>query len=162
MGGETIHIVSESPEETVSIGRVLGRLAEPGTVIALTGPLGAGKTVLAKGIAEGAGVADPREVTSPTFVLVHEYEGRLPIRHVDAYRLSGAEDLAALGSDEMFFGDGLCIIEWADRAAAALPDERLDVVLEHAGPARRRLAFSARGALHRRLMGRLAAALAEG
>jgi len=138
--------ISESPDDTLALGRRLGERAAPGDVIALTGDLGTGKTVLAKGLAVGAGVRHERLVTSPTFVLVHEYAGRLPVFHVDAYRLHGARDLVALGADEWFFGEGLCIVEWADRVREALPAERLDVHLEHLGPTRRRLILTPRGA----------------
>ena len=100
-------------------------------------------------------------MTSPSFVLVREYDGRMPIFHVDAYRLSGADDLVALGSDEFLCGDGLCIVEWADRAAEALPDERLDVFIEHGGARTRRMRLVARGARHARMLRELRGYLSE-
>lgn len=135
---------SGSPDETKRLGGLLGKAATPGSVIALTGELGAGKTVLVKGAAEALGV-DPRQVTSPTFVLVNEYRGPMPIYHFDAYRLQGAADLIAIGCEEMFFGEGVSLIEWADRVAECLPDERLDVALQHAGETTRDIRLCARG-----------------
>ncbi|RJX22631.1 MAG: tRNA (adenosine(37)-N6)-threonylcarbamoyltransferase complex ATPase subunit type 1 TsaE [Ammonifex sp.] len=118
---------SNSPEATRSLGEKLGRMNIPGDVIALSGDLGAGKTCFAQGLARGLGVT--KKVTSPTFVLIREYEGRLPLFHFDAYRLSGPEDLEQLGSEEYFGGSGVCVIEWAERVAAALPDDRVEVEL---------------------------------
>ncbi len=93
----------------------------PGTVIAFRGGLGAGKTTLAKGIAQGLGIQD--EVTSPTYTLVFEYSGRLPLRHVDAYRLASAAEFEEIGASELMAPDGLCLIEWSENVAAALPPE---------------------------------------
>lgn len=115
-----------------------------GDVIALIGPLGAGKTVLVKGIAEGAGVTDPRRVTSPTFVIVNEYDGRLHLYHVDAYRLSGERELEALGIDE-FAERGAILIEWADRVPGILPEERLIIHIEPTGEQSRELQLAATG-----------------
>lgn len=152
-------VVTRSSEETIALGRRLGGLLSEGHVVALSGPLGSGKTTLTKGLAEGLGVEDSRWVTSPTFVLVHEYEGRVPVYHVDAYRLSGPSDAEALGADELFFGDGVAIVEWADRIAAALPDERLDVHLEHGdGDQERRLTFGPRGVEYERIIEKLGGA----
>jgi tRNA threonylcarbamoyladenosine biosynthesis protein TsaE len=109
------------PEDTIALGERIGRAAPGGTVIALRGELGAGKTTLAKGIARGLGVED--EVTSPTYTIVSEYEGRLRLHHIDAYRLSGAEDFALSGGEDLL-GDpeGICLVEWGDRVAASLPE----------------------------------------
>jgi tRNA threonylcarbamoyladenosine biosynthesis protein TsaE len=136
---------TRSREETIAFGRELGRRLGPGDVVALHGPLGSGKTTLTKGIAEGLDVPEPRWVTSPTYVLVHEYEGRLLLYHLDAYRLTGPADAEALGSDEMFYGDGVCVVEWPERILAALPEERLDVRLEIAGDDERRILLEPRG-----------------
>jgi tRNA threonylcarbamoyladenosine biosynthesis protein TsaE len=115
--------VSSSPEETLSLGEELGRTLKSGTVIALRGGLGAGKTCFAKGIALGLGVED--EVTSPTYTLLSEYEGRFPFRHFDAYRLRGEDDFALLGADELFDGTGVTVIEWSEKITASLPPESL-------------------------------------
>src|SRR5262245_24240295 len=111
------------PEATHSLGRRLGELLFPGAVVALTGPLGAGKTFLVRAIAEGLSVPDSRVVSSPTFVLIQEYAGRLPIYHFDTYRLKSVADFAELGVHEYFQGSGVCLIEWADRVTELLPAE---------------------------------------
>jgi len=136
-----MRIVSNSPAETMAFGRRLGSLLGAGDVVALVGPLGSGKTTLTKGIAQGLGLDEPRWVTSPTFVLVHQYEGRLPIYHVDAYRLKGQAEAEALGTEEIFFGDGVAIVEWAERIAGALPRERLEIALEIKGETARELSL---------------------
>ena len=136
-------IETNSPEETVELGRELGARLGPGDVLALVGPLGAGKTQLTKGLALGVGVAGP--VTSPTFKLVNEYRGRVVLYHIDAYRLRGADDLIALGCDELFDGDGAAVVEWAERVAAALPAEHLEVRVNITGAASREFAFTANG-----------------
>src|SRR6188474_3546299 len=110
---------------TEALGRRLGALLFPGAVVALVGQLGAGKTHFARAIAEGLGVKNPAAVNSPTFTLIHEYPARLPIYHFDAYRLAGAREFADLGVEEYFHGDGVCLVEWADRVAITLPPEHL-------------------------------------
>ncbi len=153
MSGEAWVVESASADETLALGRRLGAAARPGDVVALVGDLGAGKTHLAKGMAEGLGAARAREVTSPTFVLCREFlGGRIPFYHLDAYRLKGPEDLEAIGAEEMLEGDGLAALEWADRVAGVLPPDRLEVRLEVAGPERRRLTFTALGPRARRLL----------
>jgi len=151
-------IVSDSVKQTTLIGRALGLLLEPGDVIALIGDLGAGKTCLTRGVALGMG-ANPDFVTSPTFVLINEYQGFIPLYHFDAYRLRGADDMYALGSDEYFSGNGACLVEWADRVEEALPDEHLRITIEIAGPAARRIRIEARGPRYCRLLDELLAAL---
>src|SRR3954454_4601751 len=103
----SVHI--RNLEETEAFGRRLGQMLFPGAVVALVGQLGAGKTHLSRAIAEGLGVPDGRCVTSPTFVLIQEYQGRLPIYHFDAYRLRGAADLLEMGTEEQFEGEGVCL-----------------------------------------------------
>jgi tRNA threonylcarbamoyladenosine biosynthesis protein TsaE len=146
MTARPVTVETHSPDETLEWGRRIGRAARPGDVLALVGDLGSGKTVLAKGVAEGLGAAAAREVTSPTFVLCREYlGGRIPFYHLDAYRLRGAADLEAIGAAEILGGDGLAALEWADRAPQALPPDHLEVRLEWTGPQARRLTFTARG-----------------
>lgn len=146
MNGSTCRIDCRSVGETLQVGRRLGAAARPGDVVALVGDLGSGKTHLAKGIAEGLGAASAREVASPTFVICREYlDGRIPFYHFDAYRLHGAADLEAIGSAETFAGDGLCAVEWADRAPGALPPDHLEIRFEVTGPAERRLTLLAHG-----------------
>ncbi|MEW6573582.1 MAG: tRNA (adenosine(37)-N6)-threonylcarbamoyltransferase complex ATPase subunit type 1 TsaE [Bacillota bacterium] len=120
-------VKSDSPEATRTIGEKVGRFLAAGDVVALYGDLGAGKTCFAQGVARGLGILG--QVTSPTFVLLREYEGRLPLYHFDAYRLSGPEDFAELGSEEYFSGPGVSIIEWAERVTDILPEDRLEVEL---------------------------------
>jgi tRNA threonylcarbamoyladenosine biosynthesis protein TsaE len=133
--------VSNSPRETLALGRALGRVLGAGDFLALTGPLGAGKTQLVKGIAAGLGVPDDEPIVSPTFVLVREYQGRIKLYHIDAYRLQGAEELAALGLDEMAAEPGAAIaLEWADRAVEAVPPGSCWIELAHGGPRQRQIA----------------------
>ncbi|MGB9625758.1 MAG: tRNA (adenosine(37)-N6)-threonylcarbamoyltransferase complex ATPase subunit type 1 TsaE [Phycisphaerae bacterium] len=133
-----LDLESNSPETTQAIGWTLGAALRTGDVVALVGPLGAGKTVLVKGIAAGAGVNDPKRVTSPTFVIVNEHEGRLRLFHVDAYRLRDGRELEALGFRE-FLELGAVVVEWADRVDGALPAERLTITIEPVGASLRRL-----------------------
>ena len=140
-----LEISTSSVAETLALGRRLGALLGPGDVIALLGELGAGKTYLTKGIAEGLGVEDTRRVTSPTFVLVKEYAGRVHVYHLDAYRLNGADELLAIGSDDILGGEGVSIVEWADRVAEAIPEERLEVEIAITGPESRAFTFRAFG-----------------
>ena len=100
-------------------------MVAPGTVIGLVGPLGAGKTRLTRAIAEALGV-DPGAIASPTFVLIHEYEGIIPVYHFDAYRLGGPDDFEALGASDYWDGGGVCLVEWADLVRDRLPARRLD------------------------------------
>ena len=141
--------VTESAAETRALGAALGALAQPGTLIALVGPLGAGKTQLAKGVADGLGVSSV--VNSPTFVLMNEHAGRLRLFHVDAYRLADPEEALAAGLLDERGADGVTVVEWADRLDGWLPLDRLDVEL-HADPdgpvGRRRISWQAHGEAH--------------
>lgn len=148
-------LATTSPEGTILLGAALGRLCEPNTTIALQGPLGAGKTQLTKGIAEGLGITDRGRVTSPTFVLEQEYDGRLKIRHLDAYRLAGPHDLWDIGIDEMCKAGGVVVLEWPERAAEALPDDTLWVYLEPTGEHSRQFRFTSHGPQSAKLLERL-------
>jgi tRNA threonylcarbamoyladenosine biosynthesis protein TsaE len=138
---ETTRETTASAEETRALGERLGRRLEPGDVVALYGGLGSGKTTLAQGICRGLGVREV--VNSPTFTIVNEYRGRCPVYHLDCYRLEGAEDLAGLGCEEYFYGDGVCLIEWAEKAADVLPPVRFDVRCEQIGVERREIVIEA-------------------
>src|SRR5713101_2940980 len=117
---ESLTIEIPDLDATMALGRRLADLLFPGAVVALVGPLGAGKTHLVRAIAEGLGIADSRAVSSPTFVLIQEYNAPLPIYHFDAYRLRSPEEFADLGVHEYFEGKGVCLVEWADRVQASL------------------------------------------
>ena len=141
----SFELISASPAQTLFLGQILGEMLFGGAFVALAGGLGAGKTVLAKGIARGVGVADEREVTSPSFVLVNEYRGRVPVFHVDLYRLESPAEVEGIGWDDFTSGPGIALVEWADRAENHLPRERIDVYLEWVGEEKRRLCFFAKG-----------------
>ena len=117
-----------SPDATRALAAALGPLLEPGDVVSLVGDLGAGKTAFAQGLAHGLGVAGP--VTSPTFTIVQEYDGRIPIAHVDVYRLETIQDLYDLGFDELIDDGRVTIVEWGDLIAQALPPDRLVVRID--------------------------------
>lgn len=150
MASRQLIIETRSPEETVDLGRKLGEQLAPGDVVALIGQLGAGKTQLTRGIAVGVGSTS--RVTSPTFKLVNEYDGRVRVYHLDAYRLHGADDLVALGCDEFFDGDGAAVVEWADIVPEALPDDHVHVDIAITGATSRQLTFSATGPRAERLV----------
>jgi tRNA threonylcarbamoyladenosine biosynthesis protein TsaE len=140
------------PAATTGFGRRLGQLLFPGSVVALIGPLGAGKTHLARAIAEGLEIADSRAVTSPTFVLIQEYAARLPIYHFDAYRLQSEAEFFDLGAHEYMAGDGVCLIEWADRVPGCLPAEHLRIELIVTGETARRVTMDAAGERYEELV----------
>ena len=142
---ETVVIEAPDLEATRAFGHRLADLLFPGAVVALVGPLGAGKTQLVRAVAEGLGIADSRAVTSPTFVLIQEYDARLPIYHFDAYRLRGPGDFFDLGAHEYFEGSGVCLVEWADRVEEHLPPEQLRVTIALTGEHSRRFTVEGRG-----------------
>ncbi len=132
-------VATTSAEETTALGERLGKMLSPGDVLALFGDLGAGKTTLTRGIALGLGLA--ADIHSPTFTLIHEHPGAVPLYHVDLYRLSSEEEIETLGLDEYIYSDGVTIIEWADRMESLLPNDRLDITLRMVGDTERELTF---------------------
>lgn len=120
--------ITKSPEETARIGRMLGLLLRAGDIVCLQGELGAGKTCFAQGVARGMGIEGP--VTSPTFTLVNEYHGDLTLYHLDVYRLNGSGEMDDLGYEEFFYGDGVTLVEWAERVREVLPSERLEILID--------------------------------
>lgn len=135
-------VTTHSQEETRELGRKMGQVLGSGDCIGLIGALGAGKTELVKGIATGAGVPPPVVVNSPTFVITNEYPGRVYIYHIDAYRLSGPDELAAIGFAEMSTS-GVVVVEWADRVSGIMPADRVTVHMEHVSETARRITFTA-------------------
>ncbi|MBQ0039502.1 MAG: tRNA (adenosine(37)-N6)-threonylcarbamoyltransferase complex ATPase subunit type 1 TsaE [Treponema sp.] len=115
---------TNTSDETIELGRKIGALLKPGDVIAMTGTLAAGKTTITKGIAESLGVSE--NITSPTFCLISEYDGtKMPLYHMDVYRLEGAEDFINLGTEDMLYGNGVCIIEWSEKVQSELPKKTI-------------------------------------
>ena len=135
-------LISESAEATQEIGARLAERLGPGAVVALTGDLGAGKTCFTQGIARGLGVQG--RAVSPTFVLVNEYRGRVPVHHVDAYRTESLTELLDLGLEELFSGDGVTIVEWADKLLPLLPADAVHVHIEGVGDEPRVITISQR------------------
>jgi tRNA threonylcarbamoyladenosine biosynthesis protein TsaE len=131
-----------SEDDTTRLGRAIALLVRPGLAIGLVGPLGAGKTRLTRAIAESLGV-DPAAISSPTFVLINEYVGRIPIYHADVYRLRDQAAFLDLGIADYWNGEGLVLVEWADRVRKLMPDDSWWVHLERTGPASRRAHFEA-------------------
>jgi tRNA threonylcarbamoyladenosine biosynthesis protein TsaE len=150
--GFVVDVAAE--DETRQLGASVGQAAEMGLVIALVGNLGAGKTRFVQAAAEGLGV-DGVPVNSPTFVLIHEYQGRLPVYHFDTYRLRDVDEFLELGADEYMAGDGVCFIEWADRMVEVLPRDRLTVEFEITGEHSRRIRITAGGSRSQRVLDRV-------
>lgn len=140
----TLDFISHSEDQTRRLGMRLAALLEPGDVLALTGQLGTGKTRWVQGVCQGLNVTGT--VNSPTFTLVNEYYGRLPVYHIDLYRLSAPEEVLTFGLDDYLYGSGVSLIEWADRAEAYLPDDYLTVELYHLEETKRRVVLRPRGA----------------
>ena len=114
---------TSSAEETITLGEKIGRLLKKGDIIAMQGTLAAGKTTITKGIAKALGITDT--ITSPTFCLISEYQGKMPLYHMDVYRLDGTEDFINLGTDDMLYGDGVSIIEWSEKIMDELPSNTI-------------------------------------
>lgn len=134
-------LISRSPEETISIGQKLSKLLLPGDLVNLNGTLGAGKTLLVKGLGQGLGI-DPGVVTSPTFSIINEYEGGpFPLYHFDLYRLDNDLDLEQVGYGDYFYGSGVSVVEWGDLFTHRLPEARLDITLESLGHEERQLSI---------------------
>jgi len=133
----TAVLKTNSAEETKEIGRCLGRWVGRGDVLALYGELGTGKTVLVKGISQALGVKE--SPGSPSFTIIGEYEGRLPLYHIDLFRMSDIEEILKIGYEEYVYGDGVCAIEWAEKIEGLLPDKRLDIRLYHVATNERKI-----------------------
>jgi tRNA threonylcarbamoyladenosine biosynthesis protein TsaE len=150
-----LRFTSGSPEATRSVAEGIGSRLDAGDLVTLSGDLGAGKTVFAQGLASGLGVEEP--VSSPTFALVHEYRGRVPVWHLDTYRVHSLDELIDLSWQDLLAGRGVVIVEWPERIAEALPPERLDVRLSYLDPDTRKVELFGRGERMEHLVGSIAA-----
>ncbi len=152
-----VDIDNASPEQTARLGLFLGRKARAGDLFLLAGDLGAGKTTLTQAVARGLGVPAKTYVTSPSFALLHEYQGRIVLYHMDLYRLGGEDEVEAAGLVDYLDTAGLTVIEWPDRLGGLLPRARLEIEIFHLGGNRRRIRLSAHGGAWRRRWTELAA-----
>jgi tRNA threonylcarbamoyladenosine biosynthesis protein TsaE len=148
-----LEIVSRSPEETQKIGVKLGELALPGDVFLLVGELGVGKTCLTQGIAWGLGIKE--YAASPSFVVIRELQGRLPLYHIDFYRLDHLEEIAELGLDDYLYGKGVCVLEWAEKGLSLLPEEHLLIEMSYLSDSERRLRFKPGGKRYQKIVSKL-------
>ena len=147
--------VCRSPRETQGWGRRLGRLVQGGEIIGLVGEVGAGKTCFVRGFTEGIGVSRDAWVRSPTFTLINEYEGRLPVYHIDLYRVSEVSQQGGLNLREYLYGDGVSLIEWFEYLPADEVEEYLEVKIAHLGGAKRELTFVAHGERYEAILAQL-------
>ncbi|MEX0703001.1 MAG: tRNA (adenosine(37)-N6)-threonylcarbamoyltransferase complex ATPase subunit type 1 TsaE [Planctomycetales bacterium] len=161
MDAARLQFDSTSEADTAALGRAFAAALEPGVCVALVGELGAGKTRFVQAVAAGMGV-DRDQVASPTFVLIHEYRGRIPLYHFDAYRLKDTDEFLELGAEELLESAGVCLIEWADRVAAVLPPDRVTIEIDATGPTSRRFVFGARGERSRGVIERLTRTVGSG
>ena len=146
-------LISHSPEQTQKLGTGIGELALPGDIYLLVGNLGTGKTCLTQGIAWGLNI---KEYTmSPSFVIVRELHGRLPLYHIDLYRLDHIEEVADLGLDDYFYGNGVCVVEWAEKGLSILPPEHLMIQISFISDTERSFQFKPSGKRYREIAGRL-------
>lgn len=150
-------IATSSPEQTEAVGNRLGTLLGSGDVVTLSGELGGGKTCFVRGVVASLAPAGKELVASPTFAILNEYPGQPPVLHYDCYRLRGSDDAVELGIEEQLCGDTVCLIEWPERIAAVLPDDRLEVLFEYAGDTRRCITFLSHGCRGAKLLAQLAA-----
>ena len=134
---------THSADETTALGYKIGKKHKKGDIIAMQGTLAAGKTTITKGIAQALDISE--EITSPTFCLISELYGNMPLYHMDVYRLDGTEDFINLGVDDMLYGDGVCIIEWSDNIKDILPKNRLEIKIKVIDENKRSLTINAYG-----------------
>lgn len=158
---ESLTFFSDSPESTFRLGALLGREAIAGDVIALTGTLGAGKTRLVQGLAQGLEVSDSY-VSSPTFILVHAHEGRLPLYHIDLYRLETGAEIDSIGLDEYLEGEGVAAVEWADKGLAMLPSDRLTIEVRYFQESEREIILAGEGPRSRAWLDKIRSRVSEG
>lgn len=150
---KSIKLVTNCPEDTHKLGFILGDLSQPGDLFLLNGNLGTGKTCLTQGIVWGLGSQD--YALSPTFVLMREIKGRLPLYHIDLYRLDQIQEISDLGLDDYFYGQGICVIEWAEKGLAVLPEEHLLIKIEYLSDTARSLVLTASGKRYQKLLSQI-------
>ena len=155
----SVQVTSRSPENTQSVGRILGEHARPGDVFLLVGELGAGKTCLTQGVLWGLGLDE--YARSPTFVLVSQYNGRLTLYHMDLYRLDTFDEIADLGLDEYLLGDGLSVVEWAEKAPEIFPEQHLMIQIEYLDETTRRLTLASSDEHHAETIDAVKASMAK-
>jgi len=143
---------SKSPEHTLSLGKCLGELLKRGDVVSLIGDLGAGKTTLTQGISDGLGVSEKCYVTSPTFTIINEYMGRVPVYHLDFYRIDSPSEVEDLGLEEYFQSKGVALVEWANKIKPFLPEDCLMVFLEHVDYTVRKISMQGTGKRYREVL----------
>jgi len=148
---KTQKFISKSPEETVDLGEHLARSLKKGDIVCFFGDLGSGKTTFIKGIAKGLKIG-PTKINSPTFVLMNAYQGRLPLFHFDLYRLGDIEGISSIGADEFLYGNGVSVVEWADRFGSLMPDEYLRIDLNHKKANERVIKLSAKGHRYQKMI----------
>lgn len=152
-GKDRLELITGSHEQTQQLGAHIGELARTGDIFLLVGSLGAGKTCLTQGIARGLG--SDEYALSPSFVIIRELHGRLPLYHIDLYRLDNIEEIADLGLDDYLYGNGISVIEWADKGLPVLPEEHLLIKIDYLSPARRSFHFKAYGNRYLELLSEL-------
>ncbi len=152
---QSLKFTSYNPEQTQLLGSYLGKLAQKADVLLLTGELGTGKTCLVQGLARGLDVDE--YAFSPSFVILRQYHGRLPLYHVDLYRLDSLDEIAGLGLEDYFYGDGVCVIEWAEKAQQLLPPDSLFISLKYvrASPTGRSIHLKPQGQRYNQLLKQL-------
>lgn len=150
-GGYIFTIITSSPDETRRLGEIIGGLMTGGELVAIDGELGSGKTVFVKGLACGLGIKD-KDVSSPTFVFVREYKGRLTLYHADLYRINRASDVEDLGLFDFIGGEGIMACEWADKAGGLLPDNRIDIEMIYMDNDNRKIALKGSAGAHEKIL----------
>ncbi len=146
-----MRIKSEKQQDTIDLGTRLARHLKRGDILCLLGDLGAGKTTFVKGLAKGLRI-NPAKVNSPTFVLMNAYKGKVPLYHFDFYRLEEIHEIASIGYDEFLYGDGVAVVEWAERFGTLMPKEHLEVALKHQGDNGRMIKVKAKGERYVKLL----------
>ena len=154
--GRSTILYTSDPEETIQLGQCIGEVLRPGSVIGLCGELGTGKTHLIKGLARGLGVDERYYVTSPSFTIINEYPGRIPLNHLDLYRLENTDQMEELGYEEYFYSEGVTVIEWAEKVLPLLPENRLMVEISHLSENRRKFKITGRGHPYQDIVGEIA------